>query len=764
MTPSLVLVCMFIAYTLAAAGVQYKPYSSVNPTTLGFPSLSRQGVAEPVAALWGNTKGPLPTNAWWENLVLGDGVESDNNVMVSPYTVVSELQEVRAVYSFMKPVGADQVEDTFDDIDGWVSLSTAEGVARTVKSHDDVSVTLQFGTADKTMDVPLVRGSPFMAAIYNGLTPLVFAPIPASKMSVDRGNKTDVCTAGSTVKGSRFEIEFQASDSTWVLYTSAPVVFVCNTSSSFALTATAPVSNLSMQWALVNNCTYGHGLHCVMGKPADAATYTALIDQYSNTVVTGGDVSWVATGDTVSFTYAWKTLNGGTVLACALPHHVAHFDTTTAAGLQAANLGHRNIRGWNRMVAGNTWVLTLSLPPVSFTSPRAVPTQYTKTVLDALLNKGNSSDMNFDPPFNYQMGIGDTYFSGKMYAKQARIAMLADELGQTDVAMQVAGRLKHYLEVWLNSTSGAQLLYDSSWGGFISCGCLYDDCQGTCTPHCDNKFPDCPALSDAGMNFGNGFYNDHHFHYGYFLNAFAAVSKFYPDFAAKYKEHMLLFARDIANPSSDDGFFPRYRHKDWYFLGSWAGGVPLAGGKTYYNGRNQESTSEAVNAYYALALFGLSIDNQDMVDIGRVMAATEILAAQTFWHVPAASDIYPSDYKSAHTMVGILWSNLAQFQTWFGLQPYLIHGVQTIPFTPITEQLLPISFVQEEYPQYQASCKDITGCFDTGWGTFMVMEQAIVDRVSAWTDAQSLPDSVFMDAPGNGNSRLNTLHWIATRP
>jgi endoglucanase Acf2 len=24
----------------------------------------------------------------------------------------------------------------------------------------------------------------------------------------------------------------------------------------------------------------------------------------------------------------------------------------------------------------------------------------------------------------------------------------------------------------------------------------------------------CPGLSDVGVNFGLGFYNDHHFHYG----------------------------------------------------------------------------------------------------------------------------------------------------------------------------------------------------------------------------------------------------------
>jgi endo-1,3(4)-beta-glucanase len=59
--------------------------------------------------------------------------------------------------------------------------------------------------------------------------------------------------------------------------------------------------------------------------------------------------------------------------------------------------------------------------------------------------------------------------------------------------------------------------------------------------------------------------------------------------------------RDIANPSSDDTFFPTFRHKDWYQGSSWASGVTQP---TFANGMNQESSSEAIAAYEAVALFG----------------------------------------------------------------------------------------------------------------------------------------------------------------
>ena len=53
----------------------------------------------------------------------------------------------------------------------------------------------------------------------------------------------------------------------------------------------------------------------------------------------------------------------------------------------------------------------------------------------------------------------------------------------------------------------------------VSCGCDYDEGTGGCR----NAYPDCPALGSWGLNFGNGWYNDHHFHYGYFVHGMAAL-------------------------------------------------------------------------------------------------------------------------------------------------------------------------------------------------------------------------------------------------
>lgn len=132
-------------------------------------------------------------------------------------------------------------------------------------------------------------------------------------------------------------------------------------------------------------------------------------------------------------------------------------------------------------------------------------------------------------------GGGDTYFSGKMLAKLGRIIAIAQELrglaatpedkmpdgsslddrellliinkckevtlpSAKDVMLAV-DRLRQAVEIWLSDKAEAQFTFDSKWGGLVNCGCNWNG------DGCSNVVPDCPAYQDAGLNFGNAFYN-----------------------------------------------------------------------------------------------------------------------------------------------------------------------------------------------------------------------------------------------------------------
>ena len=189
-------------------------------------------------------------------------------------------------------------------------------------------------------------------------------------------------------------------------------------------------------------------------------------------------------------------------------------------------------------------------------------------------------------------------------------------------------------------------------------------------------------MNNVGINFGVGFYNDHHFHYGYHIYTAAAIATFDPEWGLKYHEMLSVFVRDIANPSYRDNYFTVWRHKDWYLGSSWASGIQQYSGGPNTNGRNQESSSEAANAYEGVALFGkvfadifkkkgnetMRVANENLYQFGRFLLSAEIKGMQTFWFVmsPTTADlanrIYPIQYTP--NAIGNMWNLLIDFQTW----------------------------------------------------------------------------------------------------
>ena len=128
-------------------------------------------------------------------------------------------------------------------------------------------------------------------------------------------------------------------------------------------------------------------------------------------------------------------------------------------------------------------------------------------------------------------------------------------------------------------------------------------------------------------------------------NEAAVVARYDPEWVVEHHEQVLCLIRDIANPSPWDPYFPMFRHKDWYLGSSWASGIVVTGGVPYANGRNQESSAEAIHAYEAVALYGdmaahvfegrsdrLSLAAADQCirlrEMGRLLLATEIRSAQ----------------------------------------------------------------------------------------------------------------------------------------
>lgn len=58
----------------------------------------------------------------------------------------------------------------------------------------------------------------------------------------------------------------------------------------------------------------------------------------------------------------------------------------------------------------------------------------------------------------------------------------------------------------------------------------------------------------------------------------------------------------------------------------------------------QESTSEAINAWYAMQLYGEAIGDDSMRRTGQLLAAHEMEAARVYWRSTAAHSVYPAEF------------------------------------------------------------------------------------------------------------------------
>lgn len=120
------------------------------------------------------------------------------------------------------------------------------------------------------------------------------------------------------------------------------------------------------------------------------------------------------------------------------------------------------------------------------------------------------SDLEYRLPVNYRKGAGDTYFSGKMLARLGRVLIIAHQLEMhvpnkhdpeaSKLFDKALDHLRSSSEVWFNGSAQAPLVFDDAWGGLVGCGCDFDGETNSCR----NQFPQCPALEDAGQNYGSG--------------------------------------------------------------------------------------------------------------------------------------------------------------------------------------------------------------------------------------------------------------------
>lgn len=127
--------------------------------------------------------------------------------------------------------------------------------------------------------------------------------------------------------------------------------------------------------------------------------------------------------------------------------------------------------------------------------------------------------------------------------------VLHDMTNAPDLSAQCFAKLKAAFAVFVNNQQPCPLVYDQAWKGAVSTLGLN---------------------GDPGQDFGNSYYNDHHFHYGYFVYTAAVIGHIEPAWLneGQNKAWVNMLVRDFANPVTDD-YFPFSRSFDWFHGHSW---------------------------------------------------------------------------------------------------------------------------------------------------------------------------------------------------
>lgn len=323
-------------------------------------------------------------------------------------------------------------------------------------------------------------------------------------------------------------------------------------------------------------------------------------------------------------------------------------------------------------------------------------------------------------------GFGDTYWEGKHLGELASLSGVAEAAKAPEVQKVFLGEIKRRLESWFTAVEGKEqpvFYYNANWGTLVGSRPSYG--------------------SDRPIN-------DHHFHYGYFIRAAAEVARVDPAWADRWGPMVRMLIRDIASPDRRDALFPHVRCFDKYAGHSWA-----SGDANFADGNNQESSSESLNAWYGLILWGQATGDFAIRDTGLFLFNTERTAVEEYWFDVSGTN-FPKDFPNV--ALGMVWGGKGAFGTWFSGDIDCIHGINWLPFTPASLYMgRHPGYVKKNHDRIVSVRKGGTD-YGTGWGDLVCMFNALQDPAGSAAYMDAHPDCKVE----SGNTRAFMYHWIHT--
>ena len=588
-----------------------------------------------------------PTNKFYANLFLGS---QSQGVWTHPYSVtwskgrgnaaswglaISHIDSTQRAYGppnpklrgnpvqyFINPIGIQSI-----------ILSAVELGPSTVLTSDELrassaSLRLQpYANSPSKLTFPLVQGMGFVTANYEGLQ-------PAIESSVFFRNV--VCVASPRAGIFKYRIVLE-DNKTWLVYA-------------------VPRDGQDPRLSLVSNLRLEgpqrwSGIIQVAKSSGDDTE--TIYDRSAGVYAVGANVTGSSNGSTGTYRIDWTKAGystkecPATLLMFALPHHLQSFSGATATSKTAIRL-QTTTKGIATAIIADSWALVESKLPtdVYFTpwSPLFKAERRLSSRAHEIIYRVAISEIRQD--MGAQTNLNSMYFSGKALGKFATIVYVVYDLLQEPIlAREGLENLKAAFARFATNQQIHPLVYDTVWKGIVSSGSY--------------------STGDPGQDFGNTYYNDHHFHYGYnaltshfqsltklilayFVYTAAVIAYLEPTWLQANKDFVNILVRDVSSPTTQDPYFPFSRSFDWYHGHSFAKGLYESA-----DSKDEESTSEDAFFSYALKLWGYVIGDKSMEARGNLMLAIQARSFQNYFLMENGNSNQPANFI-ANKVTGIV--------------------------------------------------------------------------------------------------------------
>ncbi|WP_411698916.1 glycosyl hydrolase [Conyzicola sp.] len=575
---------------------------------------------------------------------------------------------------------------------------------------------LSFKLSDSGFELGLPTVTATAKNIAGGFMPAVEADVGADSQVVTAYDAASVTIAqydgdtelGSTViaQGSPF-VSFTAASSLSIPteFTSSVADGVLTTEvggTTYGLVSTGDVSGGELTLAAGETATW-------FALPDDGDL--DLFAEAATHPITSTTLGYEVTADSATTTIGYTTADGEPTLIASMPHQ-------RAAGADEGLASYSSIYGTMRVIAGSQ----LSWSVETLAASGAIDVTTLGADDTARLVAQVAADTASMPAF-----ASDTYYAGKGLARAANLWSLAEQLGAEDSAATLKALIVDELDTWTEA----------------------DGCEQR-TARCFVYDDKAKGIVGLDASYGSDEFNDHHFHYGYFFYAAGMIAADDAELAASWAPVMNLLAADVATTTADEStVFPVQRTFDAYAGHSWA-----SGSSPFADGNNQESSSEAVNAWNGLALWAAASGQESLQTEATWMLSAEAASASAYY---TDFDLDEQVYEGYdHTIVSLNWGGKRDWATWFSPEPSAMLGIVLLPLTGVSE------YLAGDPERIRSNIADAApDGYDVLFGDTLLMYSALAgpdDAAAALEQADGLNE----DRIDGGNSRSWMLAWLMT--